>query len=734
MSKPSPIVLSTRYYLDHFHEMLDFVVSQYDHVLASPERKFIEDFSNLSLDGKSLYVRVANRKGYAFHRESLRYDEIHSIRESLGELKDRDFIRPPSPNDLPELLALLKRPQLVKKIRECASSDALASFPVSKAKKAELTHFALRNLDFETCFSPNDRQPFFIQSRSDEIDFLLFLFFGRLDTNLTGFALRDMGLVKTNAFKDEFKARFESAKEARAHFFYQQVKGEIETSDREALLTLSHSVPDWPKPDEHSAKILRHRVLYKLGRELERREEAPAALHVYDQSQTFPSSERQARLLYQLGKREEASALLCRMIDEPSCDEELLFAEDFFQRKYRQQRTGRLTRLLREAPVLQLDESNRDRTEFAVARKLTKNGTPAFHTENAIWQQLFGLMFWDLLFEGDEAALHNSFERLPLDLHNGTFYEKKQAKIEERLTLTKPSSDTGAFIKTVWEKNRGTANGVLPWYEDLFLLTCELVRLAPPAGLQKMLIAMAKDYRNLRSGFPDLMVIDDESIRFVEVKAEGDQIQRHQLVQIERLQAAGFSVAVNRVEWIVDPEQDYVVVDIETTGGNPKWNRVTEIGAVRVRGGKIIEQWSSLINPERRIPKRIVELTGITDEMVSTAPVFAEIADEFREFVGSAVFVAHRVSFDYGFLREEFRRLEEDFRCPTLCTVVASRKLFPGLSSYGLANLCREFSISLDSHHRALCDAKATAEILLKINAKRETVTARYDNSTAAID
>ena len=81
-------------------------------------------------------------------------------------------------------------------------------------------------------------------------------------------------------------------------------------------------------------------------------------------------------------------------------------------------------------------------------------------------------------------------------------------------------------------------------------------------------------------------------------------------------------------------------MDVETTGGNAQWNRVTEIGAVRVRNGKIIGEWSSLINPQRRIPGNIVSLTGITDDMVADAPLFADIADEFREFLDKAVFVA----------------------------------------------------------------------------------------------
>ncbi|MDC0263324.1 3'-5' exonuclease, partial [bacterium] len=142
-------------------------------------------------------------------------------------------------------------------------------------------------------------------------------------------------------------------------------------------------------------------------------------------------------------------------------------------------------------------------------------------------------------------------------------------------------------------------------------------------------------------------------------------MQRHQLAQLERLRRFGYPVEVIRAEWTVDPEQEYVVVDVETTGGNAKRNRVTEIGAIKVRGGVIIDEWTTLLNPERSIPKRIVELTGITDEMVKAAPLFPDVADEFREFLGDSVFVAHRAAFDFGFLRAEFQRIEQDLQCPT---------------------------------------------------------------------
>ncbi|MFT3998067.1 MAG: 3'-5' exonuclease [Asticcacaulis sp.] len=207
-------------------------------------------------------------------------------------------------------------------------------------------------------------------------------------------------------------------------------------------------------------------------------------------------------------------------------------------------------------------------------------------------------------------------------------------------------------------------------------------------------------------------------IAFTEVKGDGDQVRRNQLARLNLL-GRWFTAGILRVTYRPDPDQVYVVVDIETTGGQSSQERVTEIGAVKMRNGEVIDRWQSLINPERRIPAFITDLTGISHDMVKDAPRFAEIADAFEAFLKGGVFVAHNVNFDYGFLSAEYRRLERPFRYPKLCTVASMRKYYPGLPAYGLAPLSRHFGINLTNHHRALADATATAELLRLVNEKR---------------
>ena len=156
----------------------------------------------------------------------------------------------------------------------------------------------------------------------------------------------------------------------------------------------------------------------------------------------------------------------------------------------------------------------------------------------------------------------------------------------------------------------------------------------------------------------------------------------------------------------------YAVVDIETTGGRADRDKITEIAIIKHDGEKIIDSFETLINPERSIPYNITQITGITQEMVTDAPKFYEVAKTIVEMTEDAVFVAHNVRFDYGFLKEEFRRLGFTFTRKQLCTVRLSRKTFPDLRSYSLGNLIRHFGIKVDQRHRAMADTKATVQLL----------------------
>ncbi len=172
----------------------------------------------------------------------------------------------------------------------------------------------------------------------------------------------------------------------------------------------------------------------------------------------------------------------------------------------------------------------------------------------------------------------------------------------------------------------------------------------------------------------------------------------------------------------------YSIIDVETTGTSVKGERITEIAIFNHDGQKITDEFVTLVNPEKKIPYRISQITGITDRMVENAPRFCEIARKVLELTEDSVFVAHNVGFDYGFVKEEFKNLGYRFERDKLCTVRLSRKLLPHHPSYSLGNICRDLGIQIFDRHRAGGDALATVKLfeyllsidpnLLKINLK----------------
>ncbi len=167
---------------------------------------------------------------------------------------------------------------------------------------------------------------------------------------------------------------------------------------------------------------------------------------------------------------------------------------------------------------------------------------------------------------------------------------------------------------------------------------------------------------------------------------------------------------------------DFVVVDVEATGAKTPPNRLIELGAYRIRGGCIVNKFMSLVNPEIPIPRFVASLTGISNEMVRRAPVFADLAPQWLDFVSDSVLVAHNAPFDTSFLNHEISRVYPGHRMvnPHLCTVRLSRRALPDLLNHRLDTIASHFSIPIVSRHRAGSDALATAEIFLLLLTKLE--------------
>jgi DNA polymerase-3 subunit epsilon len=654
---------------------------------------------------------MVNRNGTVFNPSTFKYAEIADLFGALAELAAAGYVRGLIEKDYAAFVACLAKPVLFDGAKAAGMSDVRASWP-----KGKLTEYYLANLSFGTAFQRCGGEAFIALGDTEPLEFLLYLYFGKTEDNLKNFALRDLGILRTNDQAD-FSARFADADEARACFHYARLLRHLDSKSDEVYRNSVADVLGGPACPTDYAIDLRSRAAHKAGVYFEKKGEAALATQLYRSGSSAECHERLARLLYAEGDKDAAEELLRHMIDDPASDDEFVFASDFYARKFDGRRTGLCTELLRAGRTLRVDDTWRGNPEAGIAGVLRRQGLEVFYAENTLWRCLFGLLFWDELFESGQ--LHSGFDWMPHCLKDRTFAQLFAGQIETKLAAVASQAALPQILRTVAAK-WGKPNGVFAWeHVDIDALRALLAG-ARATGLATILRLMCEDYRAMRDGFPDLMLVANGAISFMEVKAEGDVIRRNQLTRLRQLGNAGIPSEIGRADFRFDPDQDYVVVDIETTGGWTGGDRITEIGAVRIRNHQVVAEWHSLINPQRSIPAKIVALTGITNEMVRNAPLFADVSDSFMQFMGDGVFVAHNVNFDFGFIAAEYGRLERRFRFPKLCTCAGMRRHYPGHKSYGLGKLSRAYNIELKDHHRALSDARAAAHLLNLINAKRD--------------
>ncbi|MDP5150420.1 exonuclease domain-containing protein [Rheinheimera baltica] len=733
--------LDSGYYLQHFNELLQFVAEHYQPVLSANSSAFIHDFNSLTEPARQLLVRMLNRKGTVFSDTELSYAEIGATAPLFDELSAAAFIAPLATDNLADFWLRLTKDTLWQLLQLAQSELAEPTGAKKSQTKPQLLGTALKLPVDWLALIHQLPQRYVALQRQDALNYVYFLYFGRIEANLSLFTLRDLGIRQTGQFKQQFRPRFTDANQAQLAYQLAKAKPaiielgkQLKKQPDKAEALLSHwlvEVTAWPLPDDNALLLKRSERCYQLGKLAEQYKLNTLAIAFYQHSNGFPASERLVRLYYSQAAQVDGHLVACQqylqqLLDDPSCDEEWLFAEDFYRRKFSQEitnkRRSQLTQLLQDAPLVGVDELYLGKAEQGLMAYYRDKGYSVFHGENNLWLALFGLWFWHELFEHSDSALHNPFERRPRNLTAGGFYQQFEQVIEQKLNqLAQPGAAT--TLLSALTAHYGKANSLFYWHSDLAQQLLPLLQHAPKAGdesaLAPILRAMAQDFFRHSSGYPDLLLIKDNQLEFIEVKAPGDKIQRHQLARLLALKNAGFNARIEKLQWIVDPNRIYVVLDVETTGGKAGTDRVTEIGAVKMQAGEMLGTFNTLINPERHIPSFIRRLTGISDAMVADAPKFADIANQLNEFLQGAVFVAHNAKFDYGFIRAELARCDITLDMPQLCTVVNMRRYYPGLQSYSLGKLCEEFEITLINHHRALADATATAELLKLINARR---------------
>lgn len=551
------IILPPKYYLAYFDYLTEFVRSMYGHLLHDEELRFLEAYQNLPEDPRCLFIRMSNRKGLYFKTNSLSYPEIADTAGAMKHLAEAGFAKglcDDPPDDIASLLDMLTKPDLW----EVTSALKPVIMPAKSIKKPDLTRWLLHEYDAGTLIGAILKSTDIVRvGHAHTVGLMKFLFFGNNHDDMTEFVIRDLGHVRFQSFDEEALSRkFESRKEIDDSLLVTYLKevfsDMVHTHSPEEVyewFSLNHS----EIADNLSAGAVPSldRLVLKVAGWAERCKLYAPALDLYNLISVPPARERKARLLYKLGYREEAGNLCLEMIGSPQNADELYFGKDFYEKISRsKKRVIRQTTLaLHNADVITLSVRYRHQVEAGAAHHFIQEGYGAFFSENVPWRSIFGLLFWDIIYDTNVQAIHHPLQRVPSDFFLPDFYQKREHMLRERIGCFSSPEEVRQALASTFEEKFGITNVLVGWHDELLGQVLTITRLLSVEQLRLVLMEMATDLRDKTRGFPDLLVWKDDYYSFVEIKSPTDHLSARQLYWQHFFREIGVSSRIVRVRW-----------------------------------------------------------------------------------------------------------------------------------------------------------------------------------------
>ncbi len=519
----TPSNLPKDYYLDNFHFLLDFVSDSYRDLLSVEEKRFCRGFKNLHIDASRLYVRLANRKGPYFRRDKIEYSNISDLPETIDALLRSDLARPVIPNykdavKLCSKLELMTLPELRDWPRSSKKADLvtrLARFKtVNPTKRLRIAVIELLGLD--------------------ELKVFQLLFFGNFHQDMKEFVMHEIVAPFENYELSPKAMSFSTRKTLDKAIELKHLSDradEIINSDgcSNMIKELAAELPERPTEAYLSARY--DKFVNGLARQLERLGCHEEALSLYQLSVETPSRERRARLLNHM-KRYKESIELCEEIEAQPLDQaEQDFARFFCPRVASRAGLNHALPPIRrqKIPTKIIKVSDIVGTvEETGVHYYQQKGARCFYVENTLFNGLFGLVFWDIIFSDVAGAFYNPFQRGPADLFTADFFQNRRSKFEIRLAEIKNHDELKRRVFKVFREKTGIANAFVYWSlwsEELLHLSLEHI---PPLHWLAVFRRMLVDLRNNRNGFPDLVVFYGHGYELIELKGPGDKLQKNQ--------------------------------------------------------------------------------------------------------------------------------------------------------------------------------------------------------------
>ncbi len=544
MESAEPSNFSPTYYWDYFQYVLRYVDKHYKNLLNPLESEFISSFQSLSFGGQCLYLRLSGRSVTWFNRSQLNYSEIESLDMVIEELISKGFVA--------EYDATVFTPAVLQVLTKQACVNLIKEISTGKESFKALSKQALVDLLVDQPLSPTFQTRDWIKPlQLDLYHFCSFLFFGSKNRDLKEFVVRDLGHRQyVEVDEEDFQPYFTSRKEIdekwklslwREWFYEQQDQldpGHLKASLFESIIPMAYELSELAIPAYE-------RLLFQVGRFLERRNYLPDALEVYELAGSAQALERRVRILAKLKRLEEAlqwAEFGQLHVENPT---ELHFFQDFIARQKSKKQVKQVTGRLKKAAKIEIDGSYQGRVEQGLIDYYTEQGYYAVFSENGVWKNILGLLTWELIFTDRSAGFHHPFQYAPtID-----FTQINPARFSELLDLLHDRSQVIAHMRSVAEQHQGVINPLVDWVYLNWELIERVLAYVEVHALQQVLQLMWSRLSTHAKGFPDLFIQRGDEYAFVEVKSPNDHLSAIQHFWHDSFAELGIPVSLIRVVW-----------------------------------------------------------------------------------------------------------------------------------------------------------------------------------------
>ena len=558
---PAPVDLPDDYYLTNFRQLLDFVVVTYGDLLNKEERAFASDFAELGEASAKLYVRLLCRTPENFRLDKLSYPELGDLNEVATDLTSKGFLLIDPELALPDYLALFTKPELIAQILSHPACD-LSKTAVAKLKREALIELyestvASAQTIAEGATADSEPQPnvHVLQTCREPVFAVYKLcFFGSLYQDMTDFVLRDIGYAQYEDYQlDEHSRAFSSREQLQAHIEYFELisaRPEIHELSIEDLLSFEKQLP---LPVDSNLERRVQRLRNSIARQLERLEEFNSAIEIYSCSQRPPARERQVRILIKQNKLQEAFNMCGEILEAPVNDEENQVVSGIAQRIARKLEQPFENRWDYRPPTDTIEISNSgESVELQAAAYMQKFGE-CFYVENMLFDAVFGLAFWDVIFAPVEGVFFNPFQSAPADFYDPEFKRQRSQLLQQKFADLLIEGNLQREVFKQFDSKQGLQNPMVSWrYLDRDLLETALSRI-PLDNWLAIFERLLSDTRLHRNGLPDLILFpherESEPYKLIEVKGPGDSVQKNQIRWMRFFADQGISHQVCHVRW-----------------------------------------------------------------------------------------------------------------------------------------------------------------------------------------